>query len=342
MKSFNIIALALAATACISGTAVAQQKAEDANKIKAYVQFEKGKPMNVALEPKQDGTKFFYMDKSTEQLLGADAAKCDLFYIQTPVDFAAAAKTYAGCDFEGARKQLAACKNKYKAYVGLPGNPCTKAAVLELECAIRQMKWADVKELVASFPNPGALEANDKALYEVAKVMSDVSDNPGALESVKTAVDTAKAEKHINSSQYGWLMYALGRAYAAQVPAAEVEGTISDKNLTNANLAIDTLCQAAVSSHGAQMEIPVDAMMRTVKLLWAMPGVKEYVAQANNMDVNKWNAAPYNFKDAVALAYLIKNVYAPDTKDATIDRLAKFHVNTLEGKEKPGAEEKAE
>ena len=63
MKSFSIIALALAATACISGTAVAQQKAENANKIKAYVQFEKGKPMNVALEPKQDGTKFFYMDK---------------------------------------------------------------------------------------------------------------------------------------------------------------------------------------------------------------------------------------------------------------------------------------
>ncbi|MBQ4613972.1 MAG: hypothetical protein IJB31_03495 [Akkermansia sp.] len=341
MKVFNLVALALAATACFTGTAMAQQKAGSAL-VKAYVQFEKGKPMNIALEPKQDGTKFFYIDKGTEQVMGADAAKCDLFYIQTPVDFAAAAKTYAGNDFDAARKQLAACKEKYKAYVGLPGNPCTKSAVLELECAIRQMKWNEVKELVASFPNPGALEFNDKALYEVAKIMGNVSDDPGALEAIKGAVETAKADKYINSSQYGWLMYALGRAYAAQIPADQLEGTIAEAKVADANLAIDTLCQAAVCSHGAQMEIPVDAMKRTMKLLWAMPGVKEYVAQANNMDVNKWNAAPYNFRDAVALAYLIKNVYAPETQDGTIDRLAKFHVNTLEGKEKPQAEPKSE
>ncbi len=333
MKAYNMIALALAATACITGSAMAQQKAPG-SQVKAYVQFEKGKPMNVDLAPKADGTKFFYVDKSTEQMLGADATKCDLFYIQTPVDLAAATKTYAGNDFEGARKQLAACKEKYKVYAGLPGNPCTKAALLELECAIRQMKWDDVKELVASFPNPAGLVYNDKSLYELAKVMGNVSNNPGALESVKSAVEALKADKSMTSSQYGWLMYALGRAYDAQIPVGELDGTISAANEANANMAIDTLCQAAVSSHGAHMEIPIDAMMRAVRILWAMPGVKDYVAQANNMDVTKWNNAPHNFRDAVALAYLIKTVYAPDKKDATIDRLAKYHVNTLAGKTK--------
>lgn len=339
MKSYNLVALALAATACITGTAMAQQQAA---LVKAYVQFDKGKPMNVALEPKQDGTKFFYMDKSTEQLLGADATKCDLFYIQTPADFAAAAKLYAGDELDAARKALATCKNKYKAYVGLPGNPSIKAAVLELQCAIRQMKWEDVKALVAEFPNSGSLEYSDKSLYEVAKIMGNVSDNPGTLESIKGAVETAKADKYINSTQYSWLMYALGRAYAAQIPADQLDGTIAEAKLADANAAIDTLCQAAVSSHGAAMELPVDAMLRVVKLLWAMPGVKDYVAQANNMDVTKWNNAPHNFRDAVALAYLIKNVYAPQIQDSTIDRLAKFHVNTLEGKEKPQAEPKSE
>lgn len=337
MKAYNLVALALASLAGVSGLAMAQQKV-GGSQVKAYVQFDKGKPMNIALEPKQDGTKFFYMDKNTEQVMGADATKCDLFYIQTPADYAAAAKTYAGNDFDAARKQLAACKDKYQAYKGLPGNPCVKAALLELECAIRQMKWDDLKSLVASFPNPASLEYTDKALYEVAKIMSKVSDNPGALEDIKAAVEAVKADKYMNSTQYGWAMYALGRAYAAQVPAEQLEGTIAESKLAEANTAIDTLCQAAVSSHGAYMELPVDAMLRTVRLLWAMPGVKDYVAQANNMDVNKWNSAPHNFRDAVALAYLIKNVYAPEIKDGTIDRLAKFHVNTLEGKEKAQAE----
>lgn len=340
MKAYNIVALALAAIGFV-GTAVAQEKGGNAAQVKAYVQFDKGKPMNIALVPKQDGTKFFFINKETEQMMGGDVTKCDLFYIQTPADLAAATKTYKGGDFDAARKQLGTCKDKYKAYVGLPGNPTTKAAVMELECAIRQMKWEDVKSLVASFPNAGALAYNDKALYEVAKVMGGVSDDPGALAGIKAGVDAAKEDKYINSIQYGWLMYALGRAYAAQIPAAQLDGTIAEAKVADANLAIDTLCQAAVSSHGAAMELPKDAMLRAVKILWAMPGVKEYAGQAAaGMDLNKWNSAPHNFRDAVALAYLIKNVYIPEIKDSTINRLASFHVNTLEGKEKPGADAK--
>lgn len=340
MKVYNIVALALAAVGFV-GTATAQEKAGNASQVKAYVQFEKGKPMIIALAPKQDGTKFFYIDEESEKMMGGDSAKCNLFYIQTPADLAAATKTFKGGDFDAARKQLGACKEKYKAYVGLPGNPATKAAVMELECAIRQMKWEDVKALVASFPNAGGLEYNDKALYEVAKVMAGVSDDPAALAGIKAGVDAVKGDKYINSAQYGWLMYALGRAYAAQIPAAQLEGNIAKDKVADANLAIDTLCQAAVSSHGAAMELPKDAMLRAVKILWAMPGVKEYAGQAAaGMDLNKWNSAPNDFRDAVALAYLIKNVYVPEIKDSTINRLASFHVNTLEGKEKPGTEEK--
>lgn len=334
MKSYNIIALAFAAAACCFGTAEAQQNAAPSNKVKAYVQFKGGKPMNIELEPTAEKNAVVYVDKNTEQQMKADASKCSLFYIQTPADLAAATKAYTGQDFAAARKQLAACKEKYKGYVGLPGNPCTAAAVTELECAVRQMDWDGLKGLVASFPEAAGLEFNNKTMYDVAGVMSKISDDPGALESVKAAVEPIAKDKYINSAQYGWLMYALGRAYAAQVPAAELDGSVSDANLANANQAIDHLCQAAISSHGAMTEIPVDAMMRAVKLLWAMPGVKEFASQASKLDVAKWNAAPHNFRDAVSLAFLLKNVYKPDLNDQFITRVAGYHVNSLEGKEK--------
>ena len=49
------------------------------------------------------------------------------------------------------------------------------------------------------------------------------------------------------------------------------------------------------------------------------------------MYANKWNAAPANFRDAVALAYMLKNVF--DTSNATVDEAAKYFFNTRAGKE---------
>ena len=79
------------------------------------------------------------------------------------------------------------------------------------------------------------------------------------------------------------------------------------------------------------MELPIDAMVRAQALLWAMPGVKEYAAKGASMDAGKWGEAPANFRDAVALAYMLKNIYGAGGE--TIDAAAKLFFNTQAGKE---------
>lgn len=333
MKSLPIAVLALAVAACLT-PAMAQQPDAAAGKVKAYVQFDKGRPMDIVLESAQGKNRFIYVDKKSEQQMAADASACKLFFIQTPTELAAAERAYSDRELAAARKQLAACKAKYLPYVGLPGNPSTRAALLELECAIRQMDWEGLKGLVASFPSPDTLELDDKALYDTARLLCQVSDDPATTEDrIKAAQELAK-NKALNSRAYGWVMYAVGRAYASRIPSDQLEGSISGKTEADANQAVDFLCQAAVSSHGAQMEVPLDAMKRALHILWAMPGVKEYASKGGTMDANRWNGAPANFRDAVALAYMIKTVFAPESKDSFVDRLAAFYVNTLEGKEK--------
>ena len=75
------------------------------------------------------------------------------------------------------------------------------------------------------------------------------------------------------------------------------------------------------------MEIPVDAMHRAFSILWAMPGVKEYMPKAKKMDKKTWDAAPCNFRDAVAMAFLLRNVYAPKLKDEAISTAVGFYYN---------------
>ena len=125
-------------------------------------------------------------------------------------------------------------------------------------------------------------------------------------------------------------MFAKAHATAAAITPDELAGTISEGNLAAANAAIDLYCQAGASSHGRAMELPVEAMTRAQALLWAMPGVKDYAAKGA-MDAGKWGAAPANFRDAVALAYMLKNVFGASNE--TIETAAKLYFNTQAGKE---------
>ncbi len=329
MKLFHVMTLGLAAAA---GMAYAQQAAAPAQ-IKAYVQFDKGKP--TILAPKNANGKNLFVYVAQDQEMQGNAAKCKLFFIQTPADLVAATKTLKDREFSAARKQLAAVKAKYAPWQGLPGDPSTQAALMELDAATRQMDWEGLKGLVASFPHPEWLDGLDQVRLEVARVLAGISDDPAAAPALQTAAETVlkNREKVLNSREYGALKYAVGCAQAAQIPAEELKGTISAGNVAKANLAIDTFCQAAMSSHGSDMEIPVAAMRRAQALLWAMPGVKSYANNSAKMDRKKWNDAPADFRDAVALAYLIKNVYDPDSTDKSLDRAASLFFNTKGGKD---------
>ncbi len=336
MKAINMLAIGLAAAAGLPMAAYAQDAAPK-TKLQAFVMINK-KTARIPVVQADGKGQFIFINE--DQQLKMDVAKCGLFKFVTPVDFASAVEDYRAGNLESARKQFAGAKAKYAEYVGLPGNPSTEAALLELDCALRQQDWAAAKALADGFPHADYLGEDEQTKLAVAKVLGNI---PGSLDSQTEAIKAileSPAGKKIDIESYGWLRYALARAYEAQVPAEALAGTVTAEQAPGLIKAVDNYCQAGLCSHGTRMEIPLDAMQRAMCILWACPGVKEYAAGGTEMDAKRWNAAPVNFKDAVVLAQLLKTVYTTDggaklSQKALIDELSKYYYNAE--KDKPAA-----
>ncbi len=344
MKSLNMLALALGALAIAPLSSQAQEAPK--TKLQAYVIMPGKKPSRVPVVNATGKNKFIFMQE--DQQMQMDVTKCDMFKLVTPADLGTALNDYRAGDLAGAREKFAAIKKKYAEYVGLPGNPSTEAALLELDCALRLLDWAGAKALADGFSHPEYMTEEDQATLAVAKVLGNIADAPGGLDKQKEAVAgilRSEAGKKIGLEGYGRLRYALARAYEAEVPAEQLAGTVTAEQAPDLIKAVDNYCQAALSTHGATMEIPLDAMQRAMRLLWAQPGVKDYAAGGTQMDKARWGAAPVNFKDAVVLAYLIKNVYTMDAAaslpmKALVDELSQYYYNAEKDKA-PAAEEAA-
>lgn len=344
MKALNIIGLALAAVSCAPLASAQDEAKPAAPKVKVIVQLPADKkPTEMVIERADGKDTFVYMEKGTDQEMKMPVSSCKPFVIQTPADVAAGLNTYREGDLAAARKQMASAKKRYAAYAGLPGSPTTVAALTELSCAVRMQDWAAAKALAAGFPVPESLEGVSAMRVQVAAIMGNISDDPGSLATQKAAVEELlkdkKAAKAVSSELYGWLRYALGRAYAAQLTEEELQGSIPAEKAKNANEAIDNLCQCVASIHGSQAELPVDALTRAMTILYAMPGVKDFKAP-KEMSKQAWASAPANFKDAVAIANLLKTVYAPGQPNELADKLAPLYYNAAKDKPKQEAEEK--
>ena len=339
MKARNIIGLAVAALTFVPA-AVAQDAAGDkpaSPKLKAVVLMPNSKKLQELEIERSDGKdNFFYIEKSTVTEMQMPVASCKPFVLQTPADLAAAVNSFREGDIAAARKKCAAVKTKYANYAGLPGSPVTIAGITEINCAVRMQDWAALKTLVAEFPSADALTGADAMCLKVAAIMADISDSPKSLDTQKAAIEELlkdkKAAKAINSEMYGWLRYALARANAAKLTEEDLNGTIPEDKVKFADAAIDNFCQCVAATHGIAPELPVDSLKRAMTILYAMPGVKDY-KPATPMTKQTWANAPANFKDAVAMANLLKLVYAPDEKIELADKLAPFYYNT--GKDKP-------
>ncbi len=335
MKSLNMLALGLAALACAPTVAQAQEAPK--TKLQAYVMIGKA-PARVPVVNATGKDKFIFIRE--DQQMQMDVKSCNMFMLITPADMGVALNEYRAGDLASARSKFAAVKSKYAEYVGLPGNPSTEAALLELDCALRLQDWTAVKSLAAGISHPEYLGDEAKATLEVAKVLGNITDTPGGLEAQKEAVAAvlkSEAGKKLSLVDYGRLRYALARAYEAEVPAEQLAGTVTAEQAPDLIKAVDNYCQAALSTHGTTMELPLDAMQRALRILWAQPGVKDYAAAGTEMDKTRWNNAPVNFKDAVVLAYLLKNVYTEDAaaalpQKALIDESAQYYFNAEEGK----------
>ncbi len=265
---------------------------------------------------------FLYQASRDEPPVSDQVKNYKLFFIETPADLANAIRTYSADDLNAAKRQLARVRSIYAPFNGLPNNPSTAAALLELSCNARAMDWAGLGKAVAEFPAPRGLEPTDRMKLDAARILSLVSDDPTTAEDrrkkAEEAIAAAQKSSSVTSETYTWLKYALARALASNIPAAELQKGISEENVKVASQAVDAYCEAAASAHGRYMELPVDAMHRAFRILWAMPGVKAYMPKSRKMDKKTWDAAPCNFKDAVAMAYLLRNVYAPKLKDEAI------------------------
>ncbi len=335
MKSLNMLALGL--TALIAAPMVAQAQEAPKTKLQAYVMIGKG----AARVPVVNATgkdKFIFIHD--DQQMQMDVAKCNMFMLITPADHGAALNDYRAGDVASARAKFAAVKTKYAEYLGLPGNPSAEAAMLELDCALRMLDWAGAKALAEGMRQPGYLSEDAQTTLAVAKVLGNIADAPGGLEAQKAAVAAVlqtEGGKKMSLANYGRLRYALARAYEAEVPAEQLAGTVTAEQAPDLIKAVDNYCQAAVSTHGTAMEIPLDAMQRALRLLWAQPGVKDYAAGGTEMDKARWNNAPVNFRDAAALAWLLKNVYTADaaaalSQKALIDEVAQYYYNAEKDK----------
>lgn len=336
MKSFKLIGFALAAFSCMQFTAA--QEAAATTKLSAVVQLPGGKTEMLELERADGEGTFYYIDKGTAQLMTAMASTCKTFYIQTPNDMANALRDFYGNELAAARKGFAAVKKKYAAFAGLPGSPCTMAALHEITCAVRLLDVAGVKSLTAAFPGEKSLTGTDAARLAAARVVALISDKPDSFAAIKAAVENLmkdkKLSRELDSESYGWLRYALGRAAAAMVPAEQVQATIAEDKVKAASVAVDFYCEAIMSMHGSHKEMPADALNRSLALLWAMPGVQEYAGKVQlPMTKPVWNAAPANFRDAVAMAHYIKAIYpAPaEAPNALADKLDAYYFNMKKG-----------
>ena len=334
MTLFKNIAFALAAVSCVQFAA-----AQQATKLNAYVALPGGDAGLLELERGDGNGSFFYMQRGTDQLMQAKASACKMFYIQTPPEMANALRDYYGGDYAAARKAFASVKKKYAAFAGLPGSPCTMAALHEVTCAVRLLDIAAVKSLSGAFSEDAALNAADAARMTAARVVGMIDDKPESFALIKEAVEAAmkKHGRNMDSESNGWMRYALARAAAAQVPADQLQATIAEDKVRAASAAVDFYCQAVMSMHGSHKGVPADALNRALELLWAMPGVKEYAAKVTPpMDKAKWNPAPADFRDAAAMARYIKTRYpaASGAANPLVDKVDAYYVNAKAGTKK--------
>ncbi len=324
----NIVKSIAFALVGLSGIALSQ---ETPTTVKLLVQLKSGNPAQVDLVSAEAGGKFSYLRAGRpgqEQL-----SNCRLFMIVTPPELANALTNYRANDLAKARPGLAAVKRKYAAMIGLPNDPASQAAYYELVSAIRLKDWEDVKKLAASYPRRAANTDRLKSFVKVAGLLGDLSSSSTSGAALQTKIEEfmkdKKAVRALSVENYGFLRYALAEAIIAQLPSAEIKDfALKGENAKKAVKAVDLLCEAAVSQHGANREFTVAALERAAKLLWATADTRAYLVDIGlnpKMTDAIWKDAPSNFRESVTLAYMARVYSEAPLKDQDVAKLLNYY-----------------
>lgn len=334
MNLRNIVTLALSAVVLGSFAAEAQDKKPTLTARAA----KKGKEDsygNIAiLSSHKPGVYTYQKDADTTPEVNIEKT-FSTFYVMTPPALVEALRLYAAEDFEAARKSLNSVRKQLANWRGLPEGPFLRAYRAELQCAVRQFDFAGAAAVVGEFPSDveKILTPQDKVMGNAVKLLAAATRSGG--------YDPAKIEENVNNiitkqgkavtpTVYGWLHFAIGAAYQSTIPADQISSnSISEENKMKASKAIDAYCIAGISSHGAEMQLPLEALKRAQLLLWSMPGVQKEVAAFKQPTPSKFKKASQNFQDAVSLAYMLQNVYGVEADASSpIAKAAKLFQNT--------------
>ncbi len=260
---------------------------------------------------------------------------CDTFFMRTPEDLAAALTDYQGNRLEAARAKLAQVKNKYAMMIGLPDNPSATAANLELDCAVRMLDWPAVKTLADKFPGKGDLGEGMPRRLDAAKLLGMLGDANYADALIEQAQPLLENKNKLTLEELGWLQYALGRAYAARIPSAELEaGRLSDESVPLANQAIDAFSTTVVATYGGKQELPADAAARAAILLFAMPDANAAAARIGKMrDEATLKKLPASLKDAAAMATIYQKLLKPGDTNEKLTQIASYFLNEAQKKD---------
>lgn len=334
MKAFISTVLALTA---LSLPLAAQENDEEqtAVTLNAYVKLKQGKkPARIIVHSVPGKNVFSYIPFNTpaaqpEQLNVKD---CDMFLLINPKELVNAMPDYNGNRLDSARNKLAQVKTKYAGFVGIPGSPAAKAAELELDCAIRLLDWAGVKNLADHFRGKGDLGEWISGKVDVAKVLGLLSTSKFADAVIEQATAlTENKSKPLHLEQYGWVNYALGRAYEAKIPSKELsDGVLSEASVETANRAVDAYATAMATTYGGKTELAADASARAAILLSAMPGVKDALQTlGSKRDSYSLKKLPMQAKEAAAMAYIHLNLMNPKEQNPALTELASLRVQPV-------------
>lgn len=284
--------------------------------------------------------ELFYQVSNNDDPRPGKVKDFKVFLIMTPPELAEAMQSYAEGNLPTAKKQLATARTKYQNFAGLPNNPSLIASMLEINCLARLQDWDGLYRATEKFPRTSSTSAQ-RATVEAATLLSRVSDDAGTGPTRQKDLENFMADsakmKNIRTMEYGWLKYALGRAIACRIPS----GDLTADKMEVAGKAADAYCEAAMCFRGRAPELAADALQRAFRLLWAAPGVKSYGSSVKKMDLAKWNAAPAEFRDAVAIAYMVTNIINPELKDDAMRTAAGFFFNAQQGKKPADADKPA-
>lgn len=339
MNIRNIVSVALLTSLGLGISASAQEAEKTAALMAMAVQKGKTdtpKPYKGIIASHKAGTIIVQKDADTTLELVIDKS-FDTFYVMTPPVLRETLGEYAAEDFTTARAKLHKVRKQLENWRGIPEGPFIRAYRAELECAVRQLDFAGAAKVAKEFPGDvkKILTPQDEAMVKAVEMLeASLKNGATAPEKFEEAVLKYLKEhdaKAITPAIYGMMYYAIGRAYEGALPQEEITAhVITDANKAKANKAINAYCVAGMSTHGAKMELPIDAMTRAQYLLWSMPGVQAEVKKYGKLtSPSKFKAATPNFQDAVALAYILVNVYGVDPASSKIiSAAAELYSNT--------------